>query len=125
MNSDQIRYFQLAYHERSFSAAARQVPCSPQGLAKSIHALEKELDASLFTIDETTGLPHPTEFAHALFEFCAVYDSNLRLLHEEFEAIRGSEHHVIRLGCALGIVGVLGSEFFSTFSQLNPGIEIL
>ena len=41
--TEQLNYFELAYEERNFSAAARRVPCSPQGLTKAIHALEKEL----------------------------------------------------------------------------------
>lgn len=124
VNNEQLYYIELAYKERSFSAAARRVPCSPQGLAKAIHALERELDVTLFTMDEGTGLPVPTEYAHELFEFAAVYDSNVRLLNDSFERIRGREEHQVRLGCALGIVGVMGPEFLKQFSAVHPNIHV-
>ncbi len=124
MNSEQLHYFELAYKERNFSAAARLVPCSPQGMAKSIHALEKELGVPLFGSDEVTGLPVPTEYAHELFEFAAVYDSNLRLLRESFDRISGSRRSKIDLACSLGVMGVLGPEFLASFSQCHPDIEV-
>ena len=124
MNSEQLHYFELAYRERNFSAAARLVPCSPQGMAKSIHALEKELCVPLFDTDEDTGLPVPTEYAHELFEFAAVYDSNLRLLKESFARIRGSERSQIRLACSLGVIGALGPEFLAGFAERHPNVEL-
>lgn len=124
MNTEHLHFFELAYQERSFSAAARRVPCSPQGLAKAVHALEKELGVPLFTIDEATGLPVPTEYAHELFEFAAVYDSNMRLLRDSFARIRGQEEHVIRLSCSLGVIGVMGPEFLTGFAQAYPHIHV-
>ena len=124
MNGEQLRYFELAYRERNFSAAARLVPCSPQGMAKSIHALEKELGVPLFDTDEETGLPTPTDYAHELFEFAAVYDSNLRLLRESFARIRGSERAQIRLACSLGVIGALGPEFLAGFAERYPNVEL-
>ncbi|MBR2835689.1 MAG: LysR family transcriptional regulator [Coriobacteriales bacterium] len=124
MNTEQLRYFELAYQERNFSAAARLVPCTPQGLAKAIHALEKELNVTLFENDELTGLPLPTPYAHELFEYAAVSDSNLRLLYESFDRLRGEEHKRIRLGCSLGIIGTFGSSFITDFERLHPHIEV-
>lgn len=124
MNSEQLRYFELAYKERSFSAAARRVPVSPQGLTRAIHALERELDVPLFSIDDETGLPVPTEYAHELYEFAAVYDSNVRLLGEAFARIRGREEYDVRLGCALGVAGLMGQEFVKAFSAIHPHIHV-
>lgn len=124
MNTEHLHFFELAYKERSFSAAARRVPCSPQGLTKAIRALEKELGVVLFTIDEATGLPVPTDYAHELFEFAAVYDSNVRLLRDSFARIRGQEEHEIRLSCSLGVIGVLGPEFLSGFAEAYPHIHV-
>lgn len=64
MNTEQLYYFELAYSEGSFSAAARKVPVSHQGLTKSIRSLERELGVALFTPDPETGLPAPTPYAH-------------------------------------------------------------
>jgi DNA-binding transcriptional LysR family regulator len=123
LNTEQFRYFELAYHERNFSAAARLVPCSPQGLAKAIHSLEKELGVELFTSDET-GKPVPTEYAHEFLSFTAVYDSNVRLLQESFDRIRGQEHARIRLGCSLGVLGTFGPSFMDDFAAGYPAIEV-
>lgn len=124
MNTEQLLYFELAYKERSFSAAARRVPVSPQGLTKAIHALERELEVPLFAIDDESGLPVPTEYAHELYEFAAVYDSNTRLLKEAFERIRGREEREVRLGCALGVAGLMGQEFIKKFSAVHPHIRV-
>ena len=124
MNSEQLHYFQLAYEEGNFSAAARRVPVSPQGLAKAIHALEKELGVPLFEADEATGLPRPTEFANELSVFAAVYDSNVRLLGESFDRIRGRMHATVRLEAALGITGLLGPTFFDDYQAAYPNIEL-
>jgi DNA-binding transcriptional LysR family regulator len=124
MNDEQLHYFELAYRERNYSAAARLVPCTPQGLAKAIHSLEKELSVTLFTTDEATGMPAPTEYAHELYEFACVSDGNRRLLSESFDRIRGKEHFRLRLGCSLGVLGVFGPDFLSGFRQLHPNTEL-
>lgn len=124
MNSEQLHYFELAYQERNFSAAARRVPVSPQGLAKAIHALEKELDVPLFEVDELTGLPVPTEYADELTEFAAVYATNMRLLKDSFDRIRGKQRSLVRLGCSLGIMGVLGPQFLTGFAAMHPDVEV-
>ena len=124
MNSEQLHYFQLAYEEGNFSAAARRVPVSPQGLAKAIHALEKELGVPLFEADEATGLPRPTEYANELSVFAAVYDSNVRLLKESFDTIRGNTRATVRLGAALGITGLLGPTFFDDYQAAYPNVSL-
>ena len=124
MNGEQLRYFELAYEERNFSAAARRVPVSPQGLAKAIHALEKELGVPLFEVDELSGLPRPTPYADELTEFAAVYSSNMRLLKESFDRIRGSERSLVRLGCSLGVMGALGPHFLQDFGAMHPEVDV-
>lgn len=124
MNSEQLHYFELAYKERSFSAAARRVPCTPQGLTKTVRNLERELDVPLFVIDEGTGLPAPTEYAHELYEFACVYDSNMRLLNASFDRIRGKEEQVIRLGCSLGAIGTTGPWYIRGFHEAHPHVTV-
>ena len=124
MNSEQLRYFELAYQEHNFSAAARLVPCSPQGLAKAIHALEKELGVELFASDPASGLPQPTEYAHELYEYACVNDSNVRLLRESFDRIRGTQRLEVSLGLSLGVLGLLGYDFLNGFEQTYPGVRL-
>ena len=82
MNTEQLRYFQLAYKQGSFSAAARMVPVSHQGLTKGIRNLERELGVTLFDYDSDSGRPEPTPFAHELYDFAVAYEANLHLLKE-------------------------------------------
>lgn len=124
LNSEQLHYFELAYEERNFSAAARRVPVSPQGLSKAIRALEKELDVPLFEMDDLSGLPVPTAYAEELIEFTAVSRSNMRLLKEAFARIRGQEKSRIRLGCSLGVMGVFGPQFLSGFTASHPNVDL-
>ena len=124
MNTEQLYYFELAYTEGSFSAAARKVPVSHQGLTKSIRSLERELGVTLFSPDAETGLPAPTPYAQELYEFVAVFNSNLRLLNEAFERLRGEESYTVRLGCSLGILGAYGPELLDEFSAAHPNVRV-
>ena len=123
MNSEQLKYFELTYQERNYSAAARRVPVSPQGLTKAIRALEKELGVTLFTPDEN-GRPAPTPYAQELYEFTEVTGSNLRLMREAFDRIRGTEERELRLGCALGVMGTLGPDFLDGFRAMCPHVRV-
>lgn len=124
MNSEQLRYFELAYQEGSFSAAARKIPVSHQGLTKSIRALERELGVTLFELDEDTGKPTPTPYATELYEFVAVFDSNLRLLGEAFDRLRKNATFTVRLGCSLGVLGAYGPELIDDFMAAHPNIRV-
>ena len=123
LNTEYLRYFELAYMEGNFSAAARRVPVSPQGLTKAIHTLEKDLGVPLFNIDEATGTPVPTDYAHELFQYAQVFDSNTHLLQSTFDSIRGGQRSTIRLACSLGVLGAFGPEFLERFGQLHPNID--
>ena len=124
MNTEYLRYFELAYREGNFSAAARLVPVSHQGLTKGIKSLEKELGVPLFENDEDTGKPVPTKYAHELSEFSAVYDSNMRLLKESFARIRNEEGYTVNLGCSLGVLGAFGPKLLDTFHEIHPNITV-
>ena len=123
MNSEQLKYFELTYQERNYSAAARMVPVSPQGLTKAIRALEKELSVTLFEPD-SNGMPQPTPYAQELYEFTEVTSSNLRLMREAFNRIRGQELHELRLGCSLGVMGALGPDFLDGFRAMRPDVRV-
>lgn len=124
MNSEQLRYFELAYTERNFTAAAKLVPVSPQGLTKAIRSLEKELGVELFTLDSETGKPVPTAYAQELYEFTSVFHSNLRLLNESLDRLRGLEQRTIRLGCSAGVLGAFGPELIDSFEKTHPHVKV-
>lgn len=124
MNSEQLYYFELAYTQKNFSAAARLVPVSHQGLTKGIRALERELGVTLFVTDPETGLPRPTPYAHELYEFVAIYNTNLRLLNESFERLRAEESYTVKLGCSLGVLGAYGPALIDDFAAANPNVHV-
>ncbi len=124
INSEHLKYFELAYTEGSFAAAARRIPVSPQGLTKGIRSLEKELGVDLFTLDPDTGRPVPTPYAHEVFDFASVFQSNLRLLNEALDRIRGRERHTVRLGCSAGVLGAFGPECLNDFCKLHPNVDV-
>lgn len=124
MNSDQLRYFQLAYEQGNFSAAARMVPVSHQGLTKGIRNLERELGVALFDCDEDTGKPRPTAFAHELYEFCVAFEANMHLLNDSLERLRAESHYTVRLGCSLGVLGAYGPALIEDFVRAHPNVEV-
>ena len=123
MNTDQLRFFALTYQERNYSAAARKIPVSHQGLVKSIRALEKELDVPLFVASKETGMPVPTVFAEELYEFVSVFDANLYQLRQSFDHLKERESGRIRLGCSLGIHNAMGSQFFQDFADTHSYVD--
>lgn len=122
MNSDQLRYFELAYTERSFSAAARRIPVSHQGLTKSIRALERELGVPLFETDD--GAPVPTPYAHEFYEYVQVLKSNTRLLYEAFDRLRDEQRFTVRLGCSLGMLNAFGPGLIDDFVAAHPNVSV-
>ena len=124
MNSEQLYYFELTYLEKSYSAAARRVPVSHQGLTKSIRSLERELGVTLFVGDAETGKPIPTAYAHELYDFVQAYNNNVRLLQQSFQRLKGSERHEIRLGASLGTIPAFGSHFLDDFHKAYPNAHV-
>ena len=124
MNTEHLQYFDLAYRLGSYSAAARRVPCSPQGLSRAVHSLERSLGVTLFDTD-TRGNLTPTEYARELHEFAQVLDGNVRLLKEEFDRIRGQRRYTLRLGCSLGVLGLMGPGFLPEFSHANLDVDVV
>ena len=122
MNKEQLHYFTLAYQTRNYSAAAKRVPMSPQGFAKSIHSLENELGVPLFS-DENGALT-PTAYAEELLKFANNWEVNYHTMKGAFTRIQAMEKHEIRLGTSLGIIGFMGTEFLSQFHREHPDISV-
>ncbi|MFQ8868767.1 MAG: LysR family transcriptional regulator, partial [Eggerthella lenta] len=89
MMQDKYDYFMLAYDSPSFSAAAGKVPMSPQGFAKAIRNLERELGVPLFAVDED-GTRRATPYADELYEYAKRMRAERNLLASAFERISSS-----------------------------------
>lgn len=123
MNREQLRYFSVAYRTHNFAAAARLIPMSAQGFAKSIRSLESELGVPLFDRNEN-GMHIPTAYADKLIIFAKDWDSNYFQLQKEFRQIEARENKEVLLGLSLGIMGFLGDSFLHAFRQEHSDISI-
>lgn len=123
MYREQLEYFALAYRLGSFSAAAKRVPMSPQGLAKSVRSLEGELGVTLFEAG-ANGEIAPTEYADELLRFVNRFEAGLSSAKEAFRRIRAAENREVRVDVALGILGYLGPDFVKGFERRRPGVAL-
>lgn len=53
-----------------------------------------------------------------------VFNSNLRLLNEAFERLRGEESYTVRLGCSLGVLGAYGPALLDEFGAVHPNVHV-
>lgn len=126
MNTAQLQYFDLTYQELSFSAAARRVPMSSQGLAKAIHSLEAELGVPLFEPSANTpGRLRPTPFAREMAEYCRVVTDARSRLDQGIARISQSAEQTIRLAVAIGTLSMLGMDLVSEFRRSNLGVNVV
>lgn len=123
MNTNQIDYFLKAYRERSYTAAAKLVPMSAQGLTKAIHSLEGELGAPLFEND-ANGKIKPTPYAEEFKVFCKEFDEARSRMAAGFARLAGQAHRTIRLAAAIGSMGLLGIDLISSFKKVHPDVEV-
>lgn len=123
MLQDRCDYFILAYDSPSFSAAAGKVPMSPQGFAKAIHNLERDLGVPLFVLDEE-GARRPTPYADEFYEYAKHMQAERNLLASAFERIAKSGYVEIRVASALGVFGLLGSDLLNAFKAAHPDASV-
>jgi DNA-binding transcriptional LysR family regulator len=120
---NQMKYFATLYEARNYSLAAKRIPISVQGLTKAIRRIEESLGITVFTLDDTGAL-QTTEYADEFYRFVTQFDHNWLLLEESIKQIKAREQHEIRLGACLGMLGVLGPEFFIELYKAHPDITI-
>lgn len=123
VNTNQIDYFLKAYDERSYTAAAKLVPMSAQGLTKAVHALEGELGVPLFKSAEG-GRVEPTPYAEEFRAFCLEYCDARERLRAAFRRLDGQAAETIHLAVAIGSLSLLGMDLISGFRKEHDAVEI-
>ena len=123
MLEDRCDYFILAYDSPSFSAAAAKVPMSPQGFAKAIHNLERDLGVPLFVLGDD-GVRRPTPYAEEFYEYARHMQAERNLLAGAFERIAKSGYLEIRIASSLGVFGMLGPDFLDGFKRERPDASV-
>lgn len=123
MRLEQLEYFALTYQTKSYAAAAKQIPMTPQGLSKSMHSLEIELGVPLFVVSENGEL-EPTPYADDVLAFAQRYDTSYTSLKESIKRRLDAERGQVEVGICLGILGYLGPDFIEGFSAAYPNITL-
>lgn len=120
--TDQLTYFLLAYETRSYAAAARRAFLTPQGLAKAIHTFERELGCELF-VESDDGLI-PTSYAEEVRRFAVGFSGEYARLRDTILRMQEKRRQVVRVGVSLGVMGILGLDFFARFEDAHPGTSV-
>lgn len=116
-------YFMLAYDCLNFSAAAAQVPMTPQGFTKIIKNLERDLGVPLFETDEH-GARKPTPYADEYYQYAKHLQAARDKLKNEFERISNERKIDLNVACSLGIPGLFGADAIRRYSVENPEVNI-
>lgn len=120
MDTADLHLFVQAYESRSFSAAAKKVFMSPQGVAKSVAKLEAELAVPLFERHHS-GIT-PTAYGYHLYqraqEIAAIFDD---IQHTDAQ-VRPLHREVVNVFATMGYLDMLGFDFFAPFYQAHPEI---
>lgn len=122
MDLKQLEYFVAVYKARNFTAAAKQINISQQGLSKSIQNLECEFNMPLFLRDKKFLAPTPfgelmyTQAVHLIEEF--------QKAMETLEKAK-KEAAPLKIGFAAAVFSVLKMEsLIWEFQKQNPEISI-
>lgn len=123
MTLAQLTYFMEIVKTKNFTEAASNLYISQSTLSYAIHALESELDVSLFTRRPNKKI-ELTMYGEALYPFVA---EGIRLIEDgknRIVSMRSPLHGRIRLAFFHSIVFSAVPALLSYFKEDNPGNEI-
>lgn len=123
MFEEKSDYFILAYDSPNFSAAAAQVPMTPQGFTKIIKNLERELGVPLFETDEH-GMRKPTIYAEEYYQYATRIQRARKQLSNVFEKISHEGIVDMNVACAIGIPGLFSPEVIQGETYEHPQVNI-
>lgn len=121
--SRQLEYFSVLYRLKNFSAAAKAIPITYQGLKKSINKLETELSTVLFMPGNGDSI-EPTHSADALYDLITKWTDDLTALEKEMFPSAGNGARTLNVCACLGSVNTLGLSLFFQFEKANPDIRV-
>ncbi len=120
MDTRVCRYFVELCRHGSYSAAARELSMTPQGLNLAIRRLERELGVRL--VDGRYGPIQPTDHGQALLECAEAMLETEQELGRRLEEITARQRGLIRLG---GSIGVMGTELKRWIADFDGAVELL
>ncbi len=119
MNQRQLLYFLEVYHLKSIKKAATKLIISPQGISKTILALEQELDISLFT--RTKNGLEPTKQAMALKPHAEKILEEFSTLQEK-SFFTHTKKDFLKILSTPGVLEYLTANFIKDFQTAYPKI---
>lgn len=119
MNTRMLRAFKLVYELGSIAQAAERLYISPQGLSKTISALETELGHTLFT--RTSRGVVPTSAANVLYPRTVEL---IGLIDSVMDDMTVAERRTLRVAVSSGYFMRFGSEFLAGFTAEHPSVTL-
>ena len=123
MIEERSDYFLLAYDSPNFSAAAAQVPMTPQGFTKIIKNLERDLGVPLFETDER-GIRRPTAYGDEYYQFAKHFQTAREQLESAFQRISNEGRINLNVACAVGIPGLFGADGIKRYTEKSPNVIV-
>jgi DNA-binding transcriptional LysR family regulator len=117
-----LEYFVAVAEERHFTRAAERMRVAQSGLSASIRALERELDAELFT--RNTRRVELTDAGHALLGEAHRTLASASAARDAVAAVRGLLRGSLTVGSeqCLGVIDL--PPLLASFRRAHPGVEI-
>lgn len=121
MNQRTLIYFLKVFEYNSIKKAAEELIISPQGLSKTIIALEKELGVPLF--NRNNNKMEPTNFAYNI-------KAHAERIINEYSCIKNgidvsqNKREILNVVSAYGVIEYLSVDFIKDFYKEHPNIQL-
>lgn len=120
MDTRQLVMFKTVYEQTSMAKAAEKLFITPQGLSRSVAALEAELGHDLF-IRTNRGV-QPTAFARTLYPKACKIGQLLESIEQD--ARQGSEREILEIASVSGGLSFFGCEFTDDLKATYPRLAL-
>lgn len=114
MDVKTLSYFEATCRHQSYASAARELGMTPQGLIGSLQRLSTEIGEPLLLCRH--NVVRPTPYGELLLEASRDILNRMDSFWRALNLLKAHRNGVIRIGCVVGSLGVLGEEFFRGFS---------
>ena len=121
MDFKTLEYYRKIYEKRSIRQAAAELYISPQGLSRTLYALEEELQVRLFE-RSVKGL-EPTRAGDYFYQEA---EKLLKSMHQTAFQVRSlyGEEEALRLVCSYGALSALPYSRILEFKRKYPEIHL-
>ena len=122
MEFRQLEYFQALCSHKSFSAAAKSLYITQQGLSKSIASLERQLGVTL--VERITGGLKLTEAGCYLRDRSSLLLEEMETTQQHLRKLARRALPVLHLGMVSGASVLLPDRFLHGFSKKHPQLQL-